>query len=297
VPGESIEAIRYPVVWRIYEGWAMRFSERHGFIPVRSVIQLESVDDALRNSLWSLIKLYIWDNMYRSQYGSVFDANPRIRELCRKFWFNYYKIPLDLLGNDWQQIYKFLRDDFFNCEWFKMYDFLEFVIDNYPYDDRDNFTQACNHSLEIEMSGYRIIDRNIAPITSEEEVAEIETAIDNGIGAVRTHLRRALELLADKKSPDYRNSIKESISSVESLVQDVLGQKGTLGKLVKKLESEIGLHPALGKAFDNLYGYTSDEDGIRHSIMDSATVDFEDAKFFLVVCSAFANFVSSKVKK
>ena len=79
-------------------------------------------------------------------------------------------------------------------------------------------------------------------------------------------------------------------------VTAVLGQKGTLGQLVKKLESDIGLHPASGKAFGHLYGYTSDEDGIRHSILESATVDFEDAKFFLVVCSAFANFVSFKVK-
>ena len=274
----------------------MRFSEKHGFAPVRSIIQIESVDDALRNSLWSLIKLYIWDKMLRAEYGGAFALNPKIRTLCTQFWFHYYKLPLDTLPNDWEEVHKFLRTDYFKCEWFEMYDFLEFVISNYPNDYEENFTRACNVSLRTEMSAYRIVDGKIARITSEEEIAEIENAIDTGIGPVRTHLRRALELLADKKSPDYRNSIKESISSVESLVQDVLGQKGTLGKLIKKLESEIGLHPALGKAFDHLYGYTSDEDGIRHSILESTTVDFEHAKFFLVVCSAFANFVSSKVK-
>jgi hypothetical protein len=110
------------------------------------------------------------------------------------------------------------------------------------------------------------------------------------------HLHRALELLSDRKNPDYRNSIKESISAIESLVENTLGQKGTLGELIKKLDSEITLHPALQKAFSSLYGYTSNEAGIRHAMMDSKEIFFEDAKFFLVICSAFANFVNAKVE-
>ena len=68
-------------------------------------------------------------------------------------------------------------------------------------------------------------------------------------------------------------------------------EKGTLGQLIKKLEHEIELHPALRDAFSKLYGYTSDEGGIRHALMESQSVDFNDAKFMLVVCSAFVNFV------
>jgi hypothetical protein len=139
------------------------------------------------------------------------------------------------------------------------------------------------------------VDGLITKITDEQEVAEIELALEKARGPVRTHLRRALELLSDRETPDYRNSIKESISAIESLVAIALGQKGTLGQLIKKLEDEMGLHPALRAAFSNLYGYTSDESGIRHAILESTTVDFEDAKFFLVVCSAFANFVTAKI--
>jgi hypothetical protein len=149
--------------------------------------------------------------------------------------------------------------------------------------------------MERECSAYRFIDGRIAKITDEEEVSEIELALEKARGPVRTHLRRALELLSDRQKPDYRNSVKESISAIESLVGTALGKKGTLGSLIKKLEDEIGVHPALGKALSSLYGYTSDEDGIRHAILESGTVEFEDAKFFLVVCSAFANFVNSKL--
>ena len=69
-----------------------------------------------------------------------------------------------------------------------------------------------------------------------------------------------------------------------------------MGQLIKKLEDEIALHPALRTAFSNLYGYTSDQDGIRHAILDAKEITFEDAKFFLVVCSAFVNFVRVRVR-
>ena len=120
--------------------------------------------------------------------------------------------------------------------------------------------------------------------------------MENTAGPVHAHLRRALELLADRNTPDYRNSIKESISAVESLAALTVGESGTLGQLIKKLEQKIGLHPALGKAFNKLYGYTSDEGGIRHALADEETADFDHAKFMLVVCSAFVGFVLSKVE-
>jgi hypothetical protein len=75
-----------------------------------------------------------------------------------------------------------------------------------------------------------------------------------------------------------------------------LGEKGTLGELVKKLQDEIGLHPALGKALSTLYGYTSDGDGIRHALIDTEKATLADAKFFLVVCSAFINFVQERIQ-
>jgi len=62
------------------------------------------------------------------------------------------------------------------------------------------------------------------------------------------------------------------------------------------MEEDVGMHPALRTVLSNLYGYTSDQDGIRHAILELQDIGFEDAKFFLVVCSAFVNFVRGKVK-
>jgi len=58
-----------------------------------------------------------------------------------------------------------------------------------------------------------------------------------------------------------------------------------------------GLHPALSGAFDKLYGYTSDAQGIRHGLMEEANLALEDAKFMLVACAAFVNYLLVKADK
>ncbi|GAI53088.1 unnamed protein product, partial [marine sediment metagenome] len=65
----------------------------------------------------------------------------------------------------------------------------------------------------------------------------------------------------------------------------------------KVVKGKIDLHPALEKAFDSLYGYTSDEGGIRHALMGVPDLDFEDAKFMLVSCAAFINYLKLKSLK
>ena len=57
------------------------------------------------------------------------------------------------------------------------------------------------------------------------------------------------------------------------------------------------MHPALNKAFSTLYGYTSNAKGIRHALLEESTLDFEDAKFMLVACSAFINYLKVKASK
>ena len=279
----------------------MRFSERYGHRKVRDIVQIESIDEPLKNALWSLLKVHIWDQVRASTgiYGGYYistDTNREIYALCQRLWFNYFKKPLDTLDHDWSEVLKQLRTYFFKCEWYELYDFIEFCANNYErYQFKENFTSSCNAALEKEMSAYRFIDGLVSQITEQEQLDEIEKALEESRGPVHTHLRRSLELLSSREKPDYRNSIKESVCAVESLVGLVLGSKGTLGQLIKKLEDEINLHPALKTAFSSLYGYTSDEGGIRHALLENENIRFEDAKFFMVVCSAFINFVESKM--
>lgn len=282
----------------------MSFSERYGYKPIKEIIQIESMDEPLRNGLWSLLKVHCWDHVrrssgiYRGYYLNDY-GNEQVYSLCQRLWFNYFKKPLDQLSNDWNDVLTQLRQQFFKCNWHEVYDFLEFVGNNYErYQFKEQFMESCNHLLEKEMSAYRFVNGVITGITEKHEVTEIERAIGTASGVpVSKHLQRSLELLSDRNTPDFRNSVKESISAVESLVSITLkADKGTLGQLLKRLEKEINLHPALSTAFSNLYGYTSNEGGIRHALTEAAKVDFNDAKFMLVVCSAFINFVKGKIR-
>jgi len=278
------------------------FSERYGYKSVRDIIQIESIDKPLRNGLWSILKVCCWDN---AQYSSdPFSGgyhlddfeNKELQNLCTKFWFHYLKEPLDHLSNDWTKVLEQLRRNFFNCEWFEVYDFIEFIANNYnQHEFREEFIETCNNLLEKEMSAYRFVNNVITQITEKEEILTVENAIEKSEDPISTHLHRSLELLSDRNTPDYRNSIKESISAVESMVKLTVGtEKGTLGKLLNKLEGDINLHPALKTAFNSLYGYTSDEGGIRHALTELESNDFHDAKFMLVVCSSFINFIKGK---
>ncbi len=281
----------------------MQFSERYKYKPVREFIQIESIDEPLRNGIWSLLKLFYWDEVHHSSglYGGYYLSsigNERIKALCELIWFDFFKIPLDQIDNNWKVVLKQLRDYFFGCAWFEVYDFIEFITKHYSEKSvNTNFMEACNGILEKEMSAFRFVNGIITRITEQQEIEEIEKALVSSVGPVATHIRRALELLSDRSSHDYRNSIKESISAVESLVALIAKtEKGTLGQLLKKLEDSVDLHPALKLAFSNLYGYTSDENGIRHALLELDKVDFHDAKFMLVVCSAFINYVEGKAQ-
>lgn len=278
-------------------GWGVRFSERYGFKSVREVIQVDSMDDALRSGVWSIIKMHVWDHVERPKYGyNLVDGhNHYVVDLLKKLWLNYFKYPLDTLGDSWATVQPGLRKHFFGCQWYEVYDFVEFIATAYARRGfKEPFIADCNSLFAREVSAYRFVDDIVVRITTDAEIQAIERALDEAEGGVRIHLQRSLELLSSRSAPDYRNSIKESISAVESLVAIVLGAKGTLGQLLKKMEEDKGLHTALKSAFSNLYGYTSDEGGIRHALLEKESVDYEEAIFFNVVCSAFISYVYGK---
>ena len=278
------------------------FSQRMGIRPIQKSIQREMMDDELRNSLWSAIQISILDNWTLAP-GSV---NDQIRRgliiLIKSLWTNYFKLPIDTIPDfDLHRsadLHINIRQYFFKAKWWAAYDFIEFIVKNVPETWSENLIHHVNYFLEVENAAYRIVSKEIVEITDENEIAEIEAAIGNKTSATKSHLQRSLELLSDRKDRDYRNSIKEAISAVEATCQKVAGMSATLSDCLKIINAKNKLHPAFDKAFQKLYGYTSDEGGIRHALTeDSIPPTFADAKFMLVACSAFCNYVMTKVSE
>jgi hypothetical protein len=277
----------------------MRFSQRKGISPVKSKIQIDSVDNDLRIGLWNVLSGYVW----RKVKSDFISPHKDMERLFRRMWIHYFNKPLDTLNDHFSSTYKEIREYFFNCDWFEVYDFIEFVARNYPEERdeaRDLFMETCKEMLKRELSAYRFLGGKITQLTAEEEILEVEKALEVPISPVKEHLNRALELLADRKNPDYRNSIKEAISAVESICIIITdNETTTLGRALNKIETDgnLDLHTDLKDGFKKLYSYTSEADGIRHSLMNQPHLDFEDAKFMLVSCSAFINYLVSKASK
>ncbi len=276
------------------------FSQRRGLKPIRSVLQVDTMDSDLRNGLWNALST----SFFPPPPGtlSFLSEKPALKNLCQKLWVDYFKAPIDTLDSTWNRTHLRIRTYFYDCEWYEVYDIVEFVASNYEhYRTSSLFIANCNSVLEREKSAFRFVGGRITEITSKEEIAEIEEVLESSfLRPVTNHLGRALELLTDRKSPDYRNSIKESVSAVEAICNLVGGSSSaTLGQALKELDkgSAVDMHPALRGAFDKLYGYTSDADGIRHALLTESNLQFEDAKFMLVSCSAFVNYVKAKSAK
>jgi hypothetical protein len=270
------------------------FSQRRGIKPEYKIIQIDSMDDELRNSLWNAIDRSLWKNIELIEFSPDYNA-PEFNALFEKYWLFFFKKPQGSRPKDFNKVIRELRTYFFGCEWHEVYDFLEFTLKECPQKFEENLKKLSNLFLTLENSAFRVVENEIVEITSQEEINEIEEALKNPIKGVKIHLTTALSHLSSREKPDYRNSVNESICSVEALARAILNTpKATFGELIKTLESHAGIHPALKKAFSALYGYTSDEGGIRHSLLEESNISKTEATFMLISCSAFVNYVLAK---
>lgn len=283
------------------------FSQRQGLKPVRTIIQRENADEALRNALWNALTNF-YCNEIAKDFSFLRVVKKNYARLLEKIWSILFQKRLDELGNFTTGIMSEIRTNFLFTEWYNMFDILEFIPSNFQalddteetFEHNKKFLFEVNRILESHLSAYRFIDNIIVEVSSNEEIVAIEEAlnIDSKYKTVQIHLKRALELFSDRQNPDYRNSIKESISAIESFCCIVTNNpKTTLGMALKEIEKKFELHSALKSSFLSLYGYTSDENGIRHSLLEESTLKQEDAKFMLVTCSAFVNYLLIKTSE
>jgi len=180
-----------------------------------------------------------------------------------------------------------------------VYDYIDFAVNCLKGpSERANAMYAIDVILEKHMSGYRFINGILAPIVDEIELNSIQEANNNSKDNVKLHLTTALEFLSDRHSPNYRNSIKETISAVEAILR-ALTNETTLGKSINSLRKtgKFDFDAQFMDGLEKIYAYSNKPDtGIRHALIadDAASIKFEDAKFMLVLCSAFVNYVLSK---
>ncbi len=317
--GASLKTRVYNLGTRL--GWIeclmTSFSDRHGLS--RKALQANSMDYELRTGLWNAVYFSYSADIYadrtkRSSMGPLDWGNQSNRRnpdaelivFALRLRVDVMKQPAEgldlknvslkreaLLGN--------IKEWILKADWNRVYDLIEFFPKNYPegIELSNRFRARVNNVLEKENARYRFIGNELAQITTSEEITEIEETLNLGgpFDLASKQIRQALRLLSDRENPDYRNSIKESISAVEVACRVVSGQpKATLGDALGAIRDESA-HPVLRVAFDKLYGWTSDAAGIRHGMTEGASVGFAEAQFMVVACSAFTNYLAAKSRR
>jgi hypothetical protein len=283
------------------------FSERHGYATARDALQLEHMDDNLRISIYNAL----YENL-GVQANSI-DAD----YICVKIWTIFWHGAIDEFPS-YPNFYAQLKQWVKTCLWYRAYDLVEFIASECKQIDAENeghpgitygnasysayghsyledFRNGINEALEREHAGYRLVGAFVIPITNSLELAEIDQTIQasDEFDTASTHLNKALELFAARKSPDYENTVKEAISAVEAAARTASGdEKATLGAAISIIQKNGGIHAALAEGWKKIYGFTSDAGGIRHAEHpDDIHVDEELAKYMLVSCSAFVNYL------
>ena len=287
------------------------FSDRNGIKPISKTIQLIDFDELTRSKLVNSISL-----LYEVAYKDMTWEHPDRQNFIKYVLTEAYAQTTEI--NRWyreENLFEIIRETITTDDYDSILTLIE-VIAQYIHEflinkmqhryghDFPTVYEYFNGVFKRECMGYRFISNIIVPISDDIEVKAIGSALDIPFASAREHISKANMFLSDRKKPDYENSIKESISAIEAICQEILktsGKEATLGNMLKRLEdNDIKIHPAMEKAFKSLYGYTSDANGIRHAgDIGGPSSTFEEAKFMLVSCCAFINYlicVSTKSK-
>ena len=269
-----------------------------GFRPVRSLIQTNTLDDETRTELWNVM-IVAFRTVASKQMTNATGS------ITSSMWAWEFNKPRDEEPSD-EEVWGLVKGRVLQGDWFDALDIVEAFVgylrqfSTWHYDEIvDSCIEALNEVFESHLVGYRFIELKIVPLDSATEADAVSDAIkaSGDFTGARSHLQRAAELLADRKSPDYPNSVKESISAVEAVVRKVT-KEGTLGAGLKKLQAAgIAIHPALEGAWSKMYGWTSDANGIRHAAVEPADADQAIAKYMLVTCSAFVTYLIEAGRK
>ena len=284
------------------------FADRNRIREENKVIQKNTFDMRTRIAL-----INATDTIIHSYYSNIDISHRNIRHEGQEFIRNlladvYCQVVDCSCGIRYSEFFSIVKETIASDDYAAVLTILEYITQetlrrkymNVVYKEKKySAEQLYNLVLEQEYVGYRFINGEARPITDDTEIRAIREASDSKHAEVKQHIDKALGFLSDRESPDYANSIKESISAVERMCSLIIGKETTLGKALKHLEdSGVKIHSALKEAFNKLYGYTSDASGIRHAgELGGAESTFEEAKFMLVSCCAFVNYLTGVMAK
>lgn len=277
----------------------LTFSQRYGYAPLPEPMRLEEISDDLRREILNAIREIILKDALPPTF--LEEEAKRFVERVLGNILKKAEHEIDsTYSNALSQFAKLTRNSPFNV----VLELVEIVANDGPH--TKDFANRVSELFERYAAAYRLdtsqYPYRFFPQTSKEQgeavSGAIETLHESGMEGAATHLRQAAQHI---NAAQYGDSIADSIHAVESVAR-LLDPKAsqTLAPALDSLE-KAGLlrHAALKEAFKKLYGYSSDEQGIRHALLDrdSPDVGLDEAMFMFGACAPFAAYLVSKHRK
>jgi hypothetical protein len=267
---------------------SLTFAQAEGQEALPSQLKLGQLSDALRARLWAVV----FEELVNSNEDDLWIGNPW-RTALRSLFVEHWHKPADEFPTKLDWWVKRLKPTFLTGTYVDVLGLVQIFL-RHPNTSTTIFSQAIDEALSSSMAAYRVADWDtIVPYASEAEGKTLEQAFADlavtEYNGARAHLRKAAEELTAGR---FADSVRESIHAVEAVVRTI-EPDNDFGRALAKLEAQGRTHRALKKSFTALYGYTSDERGIRHSLLDAgdANVDETAALFMLGACAAFVSYL------
>ena len=271
---------------------SLSFSQAHGYEPLPQPLKLEELSPQTRIGFWNILYREVASTL---QLYSSHTWDPILQFAHTDF----FGLPLD----HWQHTVYFLnsivRPYIMGEPFNKVFDLLIFLMRTRgcPSQFISNIGDAFRRfqlAYILDISYTPTIYPTSTPEEGEVFLNALQQIQEAGLSGARSHLRNAAMSIDQE---DWTSAVRESIHAVESVARQITPGARTLGDALRTLEREGLLqHPALREGFSKIYGYTNDEQGIRHALLDAekSNVSQDEAIFMLGACASFASYLSRK---
>lgn len=279
---------------------ALPFSQAFGYEPLPQQLELEYLSSEARVGIWNAVYELAAPEIRLPR------LHPHWHNLLALVHSRFFGLPSD----EWPGSATTLRNDVryhiqhepFN----KVFDLLLFMMRSlHEMNNGRVFATQLTTRIAETFADHHVayyLDATqpptIYPASTPEERVAVVDALQQlnqaGLVGAHEHLRRGAACINDN---DWAGAVRESIHAVESVARQIAPDARTLADALNVLERRGLLeHPALKDGFAKIYGYTSDEQGVRHALLNqpASNVGQDEAMFMFGACASFASYLSRK---
>ena len=180
----------------------------------------------------------------------------------------------------------FVRTEVLPGGWYRFYDLVEILWELLEDDYRDSYGNEVNAILRRNFIGYELRDGRVERVGASPADATIAEARgilrDARFQGPNDQFLKAIGFHSQRPAPDVENCVKEAVGAVEGMARILLRNDSMLlSDAAKELVKRGKIPTTLRKAFDGIYAYRGDAEGVGHGRTGEPEVRVEDAEFVL----------------